>query len=97
MATSGVNKSQMLLKRMTFSLLPELRPLNVKNGLFFVFSADDSKKNSHSSDKVFYLKDLIFLSLLENAMDFWILSCHSKMATLKNTGFWYFLLTEQFF
>ena len=44
MATSGVNKSQMLLKRMTFSLLPELRPLNVKNGLFFVFSADDSKK-----------------------------------------------------
>ena len=44
MATSGANKLQMLLKRMTFSLLPEVRSLNVKNGSFFVFSADDSKK-----------------------------------------------------
>ena len=53
MATSGVNKSQMLLKIMTFSLLPEIRPLNVKNGLFFVFSADDSKKTVTVRTKYF--------------------------------------------
>ena len=66
---------------------------NVKNGSFFVFSTGDSKKSVTVWIKYLRTSEKSYLALSENAMDCWILSYrqYSKMSTLENTEFRYFL------
>ena len=58
-------------------LLPELRSLKCeKNGLFFVFSANDSKRSITVWTKYLRAFERSYLPLLENAMNYWVLSYH---------------------
>ena len=57
----------------------------MKNCSFFVFSVDDSKYPATVWAKYLSASERSHSILLENG------------ATLINTGFWYFMLTQQFF
>ena len=48
--------------------------LNVKNGLFFVFSADDSKKSVTVWEKYLGVTERSYLALSESAVHYWVLS-----------------------
>ena len=74
------------------SLLLELRSLKCQKRLIFVFSADDSKKLSHRYGKMLSASERSYLFLLQNAMDYWVLSYHYQ-----DVNPWYFLLTQRFF
>ena len=49
---------------------------------FFVSSADDSKKSVKVWGKYLSASERSYLPLLDNAMDFWVLSYHKKDANL---------------
>ena len=67
---------------------------NIKSGSSsFVYSADDSKASLTVWAKYLGESERSYLFLSENAMDYWMLMVVSKMSTLKNAGFQYFLLT----
>ena len=54
-------------------LLPDLWSLNVTNGYFFVFSADDSKRLVRVGAKAFKLARNILLSSFRKWYDYWTL------------------------
>ena len=69
----------------------------VENDSFFVFCADDCEKSVTVWRKYLLASEKSYLALSENAMDCWILSYHSKMSTLEDTEFCYFIAESAVF
>ena len=71
---------------------PRVTVIKMSKTTHLVFSADDSKKFSHRYGKMLSASERPSLFLLQNAMDYWVLSYHYQ-----DVNTWYFLLTQRFF
>ena len=57
-------------------LLPELWSLECQNGSFYVLFAENSKKSVPVWARYLGVSERSYLALLENVMDYGVLSCH---------------------